>query len=140
MHSTHTFIRSLQKNLRKDKQDFPVPANGQSSFPTVVHAPEWQTHVSLATLAMCAYHADPNQLPDPGNGPKQSNPQSEQSKPQDAQDLGPGLGSTHEDEDRDNNTKEHELQGDNSSGNIDNRQVNDPTGSTIHDLDRAPPP
>ncbi|KAG9080949.1 hypothetical protein FRC06_005977, partial [Ceratobasidium sp. 370] len=43
---------SLRTNLKKDQKRFPVPVDGQSSFPAVVKAQDWQADIAVAVLAM----------------------------------------------------------------------------------------
>ncbi|KAF8601805.1 hypothetical protein BDV93DRAFT_228042 [Ceratobasidium sp. AG-I] len=122
---------SLDKNIRRDKRRYPVPPNNQQSFPAMVHAPEWQTHVSIATMAMCDYHSDPNQLPDPGDDHEQS--EHEPTNPTHGDEDIDGQNREHEDE----HHNEHEPQGGNRDGNAANGQSINPANSLDHGPNRA---
>ncbi|KAG9081888.1 hypothetical protein FRC06_005347 [Ceratobasidium sp. 370] len=62
-------VDKLQKNLRKDLQQYPIPSSGMSMFPPVVHVPEWQADVSLTTLEMLAnFYANQTELAGAQNG------------------------------------------------------------------------
>ncbi|KAG8727088.1 hypothetical protein FRC10_006469, partial [Ceratobasidium sp. 414] len=43
---------ALRSNFRKDKKKFPIPVDGQSSFPTVVKPQDWQADIAVAVLVM----------------------------------------------------------------------------------------
>lgn len=114
----------------------------------MVHAPEWQSHVSIATLAMCDYSTDPNQLPDSGEDQEQPEHQSErQPEPPAARNLGmaPPPNPTREDEDSDDHHhehndehhNEHEPWGGDHGGNANNNRTIDPADLLDHNSDRV---